>query len=63
MKRENENRKNNLFLFFFLFPTRVLGPGSEGRRAGEEGRDGTTEDEVSDDSNLYVKWREGEVSE
>ena len=32
--------------YLFLFPARVLGPGSSGVRTGEEGREVTAEDDV-----------------
>ena len=38
-------------LYLFLFPARVLGPGSLGARTGEEGGEVTAEDDVLDVSN------------
>ena len=41
----------------------MLGPASDGGRGGEGGSEATTDEEVSDGSNLYVKRRDGEVFE
>ena len=50
-----DNKEDSLF----LFPTRALGPGSEGRGTGEVGGgEGTREEEASDVSNLYAKQYE-----
>jgi hypothetical protein len=49
--------------YLFLFPARVLGPASDGGGGGEEGGEATIEEDVSDDSNLYVRRRDGEVFE
>ena len=44
---KEENKK----VYLFLFPARVLGPGSSGTTVGEEGGDVTGEDDVLDVSN------------